>query len=430
MSEVKRRELFPGVWLRAVHTNQFKSAYLSVTLMAPLDGATAAENALIPAVLRRGTRTHPDMESMSAALDELYGGAIEPVVRKKGETQCVGFVASFLDDAYTLEGEPILESAAALLGQVLLDPAKDQGVFRADYVAGEKANLLDRIRGQINDKRVYASHRLAQVMCREEAFGVDKLGDEASAASITPDSLWQRYQALLNTAAVEVYYSGSAQPERVERALRDALAALPVNPDRVVPDCEVRLNAGAEPQIVEEALDVTQGKLAMGFRTGGVTCWEEDYPAMVLCNAVFGGTTLSKLFMNVREKLSLCYYASSVLEKMKGLVLVSSGIEFDKYETARDEILAQLEQIRRGEIEDWEMEGARRTVIGGYRATLDDQGRQEEFWLGQSVAGLEEDIPALCAQLETVTKEQVAQAAQKLQLDTIYFLKGKEGQHE
>ena len=267
-------------------------------------------------------------------------------------------------------------------------------------------------------------------MCREEAFGVDKLGDEESARAITPGSLWQRYQALLNTAAVEVYYSGSAQSERVEAALRSALSALPVNPNRVVPDCEVRLTAGTKPQIVEEALDVTQGKLAMGFRTGGVTCWEEDYPAMVLCNAVFGGTTLSKLFMNVREKLSLCYYASSVLEKMKGLVLVSSGIEFDKYETARDEILAQLDQIRRGEIEDWELEGARRTVIGGYRATLDDQGRQEEFWLGQSAAGLEEDIPALCAQLETVTKEQVAQAAQKLQLDTIYFLKGKEGQHE
>lgn len=206
MSEVKRRELFPGVWLRAVHTNQFKSAYLSVTLMAPLDGGTAAENALIPSVLRRGTRTHPDMESMSAALDELYGGAVEPVVRKKGETQCVGLVASFLDDAYTLEGEPILESAAALLGQVLLDPCTEEGIFRADYVAGEQANLLDRIRGQINDKRVYASHRLAQVMCREEAFGVDKLGDEESARAITPGSLWQRYQALLNTAAVEVYY--------------------------------------------------------------------------------------------------------------------------------------------------------------------------------------------------------------------------------
>ena len=430
MTQVTRRELMPGVWLRAIHTDKFKSSYLGLTMMAPLEWETAAANALIPAVLRRGTAAHPDLEALSAALDELYGGAIEPVVRKKGETQCIGFVASFLDDAYALEGESILEPAAALLGELLLSPRTVGEGFLPDYVRQEQSNLIDRIRAQVNDKRRYASARLCQLMCREEAFGVDKLGDEESARAITPGSLWQRYQALLNTAAVEVYYSGSAQPERVEAALRNALSALPANPNRVVPDCEVRLTAGTKPQIVEEALDVTQGKLAMGFRTGGVTCWEEDYPAMVLCNAVFGGTTLSKLFMNVREKLSLCYYASSVLEKMKGLVLVSSGIEFDKYETARDEILAQLDQIRRGEIEDWELEGARRTVIGGYRATLDDQGRQEEFWLGQSAAGLEEDIPALCARLETVTREQVAQAAQKLQLDTIYFLKGKEGQHE
>ena len=146
-----------------------------------------------------------------------------------------------------------------------------------------------------------------------------------------------------------------------------------------------------------------------------------------MCNAIFGGTTLSKLFMNVREKLSLCYYASSMLEKMKGLVLVSSGIEFDKYQTARDEILAQLEHVRKGEIEDWELEGARRTLIGGYLSTLDEQGRQEEFWLGQAVAGLDTTIQELAAQFEAVTLEQVARAAQKLELDTIYFLKGKEG---
>ena len=122
MSQIIRRELFPGVWLRAIHTNKFKSAYLSVTLLAPLEPETAAANALIPAVLRRGTAAHPDMESLSAALDELYGGAIEPAVRKKGETQCVGFVASFLDDAYTLQGESILDAAAGLLGEVLLKP--------------------------------------------------------------------------------------------------------------------------------------------------------------------------------------------------------------------------------------------------------------------------------------------------------------------
>ena len=155
MSQVTRRELFPGVWLRTVHTNKFKSSYLSLTLMAPLDWEPAGANALIPSVLRRGTAVHPDMESLSAALDELYGGAIEPVVRKKGETQCVGFAASFLDDAYALKGEKILEPAAALLGELLLKPYTRDGHFCPDYTAGEKANLIDRIRAQIKIGRAH-----------------------------------------------------------------------------------------------------------------------------------------------------------------------------------------------------------------------------------------------------------------------------------
>ena len=192
MSETTRRELFPGVWLRTVHTDKFKSSYLSITLLAPLDRDTAAANALIPYVLRRGTAAHPDMETLSAALDELYGGAIEPLVRKKGETQCVGFVASFLDDAYALEGEKILESAAALLGEMLLSPYTQDGCFCSEYTDQEKNNLTDRIRSQINDKRAYATYRLTQLMCGEEAFGVDKLGDEESVAAVTPGSRWRR----------------------------------------------------------------------------------------------------------------------------------------------------------------------------------------------------------------------------------------------
>ena len=427
MTQVTRRELFPGVWLRTVHTDKFKSSYLSLTMLVPLDRERAAANALLFPVLRRGTREHPDMESLSAALDELYGGAIEPIVRKKGETQCLGFVASFLDDAFAPGGEPILEPAAGLLGELLLRPRLQDGIFAEEYVSGERANLVDRIRGQINDKRSYATLRLGQLMCGEEAFGVDKLGDVEHAAAVTPGSLWERYQQLLSTAQIELYYCGSAEEERVARALKEALSALPVNEGRICPDCEVRLHAGPEPSMVEESMDVTQGKLAMGFRTGGVTCWEEEYPAMAMCNAVFGGTTLSKLFMNVREKLSLCYYASSTLEKMKGLILVSSGIEFDKFQQARDEILHQLEEIRQGNREDWELEGARRTMIGAHLATLDVQDRQEDFWLGQTAAGLETGIEELVAQLEQVTREQVAQAAQKLELDTIYFLKGTEG---
>ena len=425
--EVLRRELSPGVWLRTVHTNKFKSSYLSLTLMAPLRAETASANALIPWVLRRGTEDHPDLESLSAALDQLYGGAVEPIVRKKGETQCVGFAASFLDDAYALEGESILEPAAALLGELLLRPYTRDGVFCPDYTAGERANLIDRIRAQVNDKRHYALARLTQLMCAREAFGVDKLGDEKHASALTPESLWRRYQDLLSSAQVELYYCGSAAPDRVERAFVQALSGLPRSRERVDPDCEVRLHAGAEPICREDRMDVIQGKLALGFRTGGVTCWEEEYPALVLCNAVFGATPLSKLFLNVREKRSLCYYASSTLEKMKGLLLVSSGIEFDQYQQAKDEILAQLEAVRRGEIEDWELEGARRTLMGGHRSALDDQGRLEEFWLGQAAAGLDTGIEELVESLQTVTREQVAAAARKLELDTVYFLNGKEG---
>ena len=321
----------------------------------------------------------------------------------------MGFAASFLDDAYALEGEPVLEGAAALLGELLLRPRTEKGMFYPDYVAGERSNLVDRIRAQVNDKRYYALSRLTQLMCEGEAFGVDKLGDEGRAAALTPRKLWKRYQELLSTAEIELYYCGSAAEERLEA------------------DCEVRLHAGAEPRLEEERMDVTQGKLALGFRTGGITCWEEDYPALVMCNAVFGATPLSKLFLNVREKRSLCYYASSNLEKMKGLLLVSSGIEFGQYQQARDEILAQLEAVRRGEIEDWELEGARRTLIGGHRSTLDDQSRLEEFWLGQTAAGLDTGIEELVEGLKAVTREQVAAAAQKLELDTVYFLNGKEG---
>lgn len=425
MAELTRSELFPGVHLTAVHTEKFKSCVLGASFLVPLDRTTAACNALLPSVLRRGAEAHPDMESLSAALDELYGGSIEPVVRTRGEVQCVGFLGSFLDDAYTLDGSAILEKAAALLGELLLRPCTEQGVFRCDYTDRERQNLIDRIRAQVNDKRSYALLRLKREMCAGEPFGVDRLGDEASARAITPESLWARYQELLHTAPMELYYCGSARPERVADALRAALSQLPTGGARAPLPRPVAKEAPAQPRTVVESLDVTQGKLTMGLRTG-CAVWSGDYPALLLANAVFGGTTTSRLFLHVREKLSLCYYASSQLEKLKGVMLVSSGVEFDKVDQAREEILAQLAACQRGEFEDWELEGARRSVVSALHSAMDAQARLEDFWLGQAVAGLTEDPEALARRVENVTREQVAAAFSSLQLDTIYFLKGRE----
>lgn len=425
MAELTRSELFPGVHLTAVHTEKFKSCVLGASFLAPLDRTTAACNALVPSVLRRGTQEHPDMESLSSALDELYGGSIEPVVRTRGETQCVGFLGSFLDDAYTLDGSAILEKAAGLLGELLLRPCTEQGVFRRDYTDSERQNLIDRIRAQVNDKRSYALLRLKREMCAGEPFGVDRLGDESSAQAITPESLWARYQDLLRTAPMELYYCGSAKPERVADALRAALSQLPTDGVRVPLPRPAAQAAPAQPREVVESLDVTQGKLTMGLRTGS-TVWSEDYPALLLANAIFGGTTTSRLFLHVREKLSLCYYASSQLEKLKGVMLVSSGVEFDKVGEARAEILSQLEACRKGAFEDWELEGARRSVVSALHSAMDAQARLEDFWLGQAVADLTEDPEALARRVEEVTREQVVAAFSSLQLDTIYFLKGRE----
>lgn len=425
MADMTRIELSPGVHLTAVHTEKFKSCVLGATLLSPLDRETASLNALIPSVLRRGTAEHPDMEALSAALDELYGGSIEPMVRTRGETQCVGFLGNFLDDAYTLDGASILEPAAGLLGELLLRPYTVDGAFCPDYTRGERDNLVDRIRAQVNEKRSYALSRLKQEMCAGEPFGVDRLGNETHASAITAQSLWDQYRALLTSAPLELYYCGSAQSQRVADALCSALSDLPRSAVRAVPPRPIRQEAPAQPRYVEEALDVTQGKLTMGFRAGA-DVWSEQYPALVLANAIYGGTTTSRLFLNVREKLSLCYYASSQLEKFKGVMLVSSGVEFDQFAPARDEILAQLAACKAGDFEDWELEGARRSVVGALKSAMDAQSRLEDFWLGQAVAGLTEGPDALADRVEQVTREQVVRALNTLELDTVYFLKGKE----
>ena len=422
--EVTRTQLRPGVRLTAVRTEKFKSSVLGMQFLSPLAPETAALNALLPAVLRRGTAAHPDMERLSAALDELYGGTLEPTVRKKGETQCVGFVGSFLDDAYTLDGSAVLEPAAALLGELALEPWTRDGAFCPDYTRQERDNLVDRIRAQVNDKRQYAQLRVVAEMCAGEPFGVDKLGDEASAAAVTPRALWDHYQGLLRTAPVEFYYCGSAPFGRVEAAVRSIADRLPAG-ERTSAPRPAKGRAPAVPRRVEEALDVTQGKLAMGFRTG-IDAWDGDYPALTLANAVYGGTTTSKLFMNVRERLSLCYYASSGLMKYKDVMLVSSGVEFDKVGRAEEEILAQLENCREGRFSDDELEWARRSVVSTLMTTLDAQSRLEDYWLGQSAAGLTEAPDQLAERVEGVTREQVQAAARKLTPDTVYFLKGKE----
>ena len=415
-----RQTIMDNVYLTYIPSEKFKTSFLSAQIMVPLTKETAALNALLVNVLNRGTADCPDMAALSARLDLLYGARLEPVVRKKGENQVFGFLASCIDDRFLPNGEKLLEPLCDLLGDLFCNPATKNGRLIGEYVDSEKANLADLIRSDINDKRLYAARRLVEEMCAGERYGISRLGTAEDVEKISLQKLNKHYKSLLPAARLELYYCGSAPEKRVAGAFRRAFAGLP-RLGLVEPGPTVRVSAPEEVRLVTERMDVTQGKLCIGFRSN---C--DDLPAMMMFNAMFGGTSNSKLFLNVRERLSLCYYVSSSYNRKKGIMTVSSGIEFEKYQPAVDEIMAQLEALKQGQWEDWELTGARSSICNSLRAMEDSAGAMEDFFIGQLATDGEETVTGLLAAIPEVTKERICAAACSICPDTIYFLRGKE----
>jgi len=426
LHSVHRGSIAPGIELTCIQTDRFKTGCLSVNLVGKLSRATAPGFALIPRVLRRGSSEHPDMESIAAALDELYGARIEPMVRKKGEMHCIGFYADYPDERFIPGGSDILEKVAGLVCGMLLSPDMRDGALRQDYIDSEKNNLIDDIRANINDKRGYSIDRLVEEMCANEAFGTCRLGDEPGVRAITPDTLTGCYHDILESSRVEILYCGSAGPDRVNAALSGALSVLPAaRDDLALPPTEIVLYPGSgAPRRITEALDVTQGKLAVGFRLGKAMAGVPDYPALMVFNAVYGSGDISKLFLNVRERLALCYYVSSILEKHKGVMIVSSGVEFSDFETALDEILAQLGHVKSGDISEHELLSAKRSIITSIKSAMDRPAGLVDLYFDSAIASVRYDPAALCDEIEAVTQKQVAGTASQVEPDTIYFLTG------
>lgn len=417
--EATRKRLAEGVFLTYLPARKFKTSLLSAQFMTPIAAETAAAQALLPAVLRRGTVRYPDMGALSARLDRLYGAEIDYTVRKKGESQCVGFVASLIDDAFTPDGEKLLEPVAELLGEIICAPVTKSGRFLPEYVESERTNLVDAIRSILNDKREYADLRLLQEMCAGEPYGVSRFGDEKTAEALTGERVYETYAGLLASAPLELFYCGSAEAERVETALLKALSTLPRKAVRSLPR-SLHHAVREEIRRVTDTMDVTQGKLGMGF-----SCGSDDFSALIMGNTLFGGSSNSKLFMNVREKLSLCYYASSLFHWQKGIITVSSGIEFRNFQKACDEILCQMKAVQDGKLDEWELEGARSTLCNAYATIGDSQSKLENFWLGRTATGRDETPEELAEGVRTVSPERIYEAMRTVSLDTVYFLRAE-----
>ena len=385
MKKMVQKQIMQGVNLTCIQTDKFKTGCLSVSFLTDIDKATAAKNALLPRVLRRGTAAYPDMRSIACALDEMYGASIEPIVRKKGEIQCVGFFCSFVDDFYLPKGENVLEKMIRFLGELVLSPNTKYGKLQSDYVESEKEKLIAEIKAEVNNKRQYSVKRVIEVMCAGERFGVSRFGTAEAVEKITAAALTKQYKKLISSAPVEIFYCGSGDPARVERLVTECFAALPRMSVEELLGTEV-LYAPPKQNVIEyrDVMNVTQGKLAMGFRLGEAMR-TPNYAAMMVFNAVYGGAVTSKLFMNVREKLSLCYFASSILERHKGIMLVSSGIEFSKFQMARDEILAQLDAVKQGDFTLEELEGGKKDVINTLKSLSDKLFSLENYYLDKAI---------------------------------------------
>lgn len=419
-----RKVIMPNVELTCVTTDKFKASYFSVYLLQQLDRENASKNALIPSVLRRGCARYPDMESIAAALDELYGTTVEPLVATAGEIQCIGFISGFVDDKYIPGEGSLLERAVGLVGELLLTPVTKGGHFREDYVDSEKEKLCEQIRSALNDKISYSLQRMKEIMFKDEDFGVNKLGSVHTAQEITPEMLTGHYKSILEGSEIQMFYCGSADPARVEAAVQDAFGILPRREDVDDTCTAIRVNC-EEAGYHTEMLDVTQGKLALGFRLGDAM-YSPDYAAITVFNALYGGGISSKLFLNVREKLSLCYYASSMIERHKGVMIVLSGIEFNKYEEALEEILVQLEAVKNGEITQEEFDGAVKYVVTTIKSKMDSAISIDSFNLSQAIEGLDYGLEEYATLVEKVTIDDVIKIAQSVCLDTVYFLRDKQ----
>ncbi len=413
--------LLPGVVLRCCADTRFKQGCLSFQLVRQMRTEEAAMNAILPAVLLRGTKQCPDLRSITEHLDELYGASVSALVRRVGDYQNTGLYCGFMDDRFALPGDKVLAPMIEFLTQVLLDSPLEQGGFLPAFVESEKKNLIATIESELNDKRVYAMGRLLKIMCAADTFGLPRLGEKDQVAAIDPVTLYGHYRKILRTSAIEIFYVGSAPASVVADMLGGLLSRLERDPwIPLAPQTPFQACQGREEV---ELMEVSQGKLCMGFTTP-ITNRDPRFPAMQIMNTILGAGMTSKLFLNVREKMSLCYSIGSGYYGSKGIVTVAAGIDFDKEQLVREEVLRQLEACRQGDISEAELTAAKEAILSSLRSTHDSPSAIEGFYATAALSGLAFSYDAYMAAVENVTAEEAAACARELTLHTTYFLKG------
>ncbi|HWJ02146.1 MAG TPA: pitrilysin family protein [Verrucomicrobiae bacterium] len=419
--EFRHYVLDNGLNLYVLPTTKFKTVMLKAFWHQNLD-QDAAKNALLAMILKRGTRQHPTSRGINLHLEELYGAEFDSRVIKKGERQIIEFELELVKDS--LVNEPLLEKGLELLREILLDPLVNDEGFDPEYLAQEKEQLGQLIASVYNDKVQYSAERCLEELGKNERFGISRYGKVNDFPGINTENLYQHYLARRNTVPVDVFVVGDVNPEQVYSSVNKVLTFPRQGGYQLLP-VEVEVPVSATQEIIEKQ-EVNQGKLCLAYRTN-LNYAADDYPALVVCNGILGGFAHSKLFQNVREKESLAYYATSRLEKSKGILLIASGIEFANYHRAREIIEAQVADLVKGNITDLELENTKRALHHTLRAGTDNFHLMIDLALDGLINGRLRKQSDFAREIDRVTKADLLRVAEKIRLDTVYYLTNLEG---
>lgn len=421
MNLINRKQISDGVYFNSIKDSRFKTMKITANMIVPLSAEDASANALLCGVLSHSCKAYPDFTELSKKLSSLYGADLETSVRKCGDNQVLRISASGLDDRYAFAGDSVAEELSKLLCNVIFEPNINDNLFCSEEVEQERRQLLDLIDSEFNDKRTYANGQLIKNMCADEVFGLKRYGTAKKIKEATPQSLYTTWETLLKTAKFEIMYVGDSSSDGAEAVFTSAFSSIERNPIKA--DTQI-IRSANEPKHISEEMDLSQSKLVMGFRAGTAVP-DEDVNATRLMCAILGGTANSKLFCNVREKQSLCYYCASRYDRLKGIITIDSGVEGDNIEKAEAGILKEIEDMKNGIISDFEMEATKMAVVNSFYSTNDTVGGIEAWYVNQLFDPQFKTIEEQCAEISAVTKEQVIEAAKKMTLDTVYVLKNK-----
>ena len=414
-----RKQIGQGIYFSAVSDKKFKYNRITVNFIVPLSKDIVTNYALIPFLLRKGCRTCPDFSALNAKLSSLYGASLEADVIKYGKYQILEVSILGIDDRFTLQNEHMVEECANLLCQIVLDanlpfPEKDTAL--------EKQYLIDTISAEINDKRSYALQRCRSIMFENSPVALRKYGEIEQAKAITAKTATEAYCRLKDTAAVEIVFTGSGDFSLAQNILQKTFGTLNRTPYQI--EETQKKQPGNQPREYTDYLDVKQSKLVMGFTTGYQE--KKEIAVYKLLSCIYGGSPFSRLFLNVRERLSLCYYCAARFDAATGTLTVDSGIEKENKEKAMKEILNQLEIIKKGEFDQTEIENAKLILKNSYETVTDSLNTTESWYLTQILEGTLLSPQEMNELIQNVTKQQLMAAAAKIKLDTVYFLTGKE----